>query len=338
MKKIICILISVLLALCFFGCSKADGEEETTVVNTKVEYPLSVTDHTGRTVEIKKEPKKIVCVDHASTVMLVALDQGDKLVGIESNAADYNIYKKCDKGLLKLSGVGSNTEFSVEKCKELSPDLVIIPNELKDEISKIEGNGAVVVVLNTKSNQQISDALDILSQLTNSIERANKLNNFISEKMNEMKSATAGDTISVYLTGNSSVLKTPSKDAFLQSIVNEANLSNCEKALIGNIWIKRTYQQINASNPEYIIIASDAEFDENAVLNDEKLLGVSAVQNQKVFKMPSDIENWDSPSVSSFLGSLWAASVTHEAYSKEEFTEAANDYYKEFFGFNAGIK
>lgn len=338
MKKVICILLSLILALCFFGCSKTDGEEETTVVNTKAEYPLSVVDHTGRTVEIKKEPKKIVCVDHASTVMLIALEQGDKLVGIESNAADYNIYNKCDKELLKLSGVGSETEFSIEKCKELSPDLVIIPNELKDEISKIEGTGAVVVALKTKSNQQISDALDILSQLTNSIERANKLNSFITEKMNEMKNATAGDTLSVYLTGEASVLKTAGRDMLLQSVINEANLSNCEKMFIGNKWVKRTYEQINASNPEFIIISSDAEFDENDVLNDENLSGVSAVQNQKVFKMPSDVENWDSPSVSSFLGSLWAASVTHEAYSYEEFTEAANDYYKEFFGFNAGIK
>ena len=73
-----------------------------------------------------------------------------------------------------------------------------------------------------------------------------------------------------------------------------------------------SYEQILTWNPDYIVLASDAEYTVESVLADENLAALDAVKNKKVIKLPDTYESWDSPVPASFIGVLWLAAQIHQ--------------------------
>ena len=58
------------------------------------------------------------------------------------------------------------------------------------------------------------------------------------------------------------------------------------------------------------------------------------MEEGRVYQMPGQVEEWDSPVPSGILGALWLTSTLHpESYSQEEFVADAQDFYREFYGF-----
>ena len=93
-------------------------------------------------------------------------------------------------------------------------------------------------------------------------------------------------------------------------------------------------ERLLAWNPDYIIIAADATYSVDDVLNDANLADCNAVKNKKVVKLPGDIEAWDSPVPASFLGSIYIASVLHpEKVTKDFYEECVTKFYESFYGF-----
>lgn len=69
------------------------------------------------------------------------------------------------------------------------------------------------------------------------------------------------------------------------------------------------------------------------VLKDGQLAGTAAVQNGRVYEMPSSFEAWDSPVPSGILGCMWLSSILHaDSYPFDEFREEAAEFYREFYG------
>ena len=83
-----------------------------------------------------------------------------------------------------------------------------------------------------------------------------------------------------------------------------------------------------------IILAADASYSVEDVLNDKVLADCTAVKNGAVYRIPNEIECWDSPVPGSVLGSLWLASVLHgDAYPAVEYEAAVIEFYETFYGF-----
>ena len=82
------------------------------------------------------------------------------------------------------------------------------------------------------------------------------------------------------------------------------------------------------------ILASDASYTAEDVLADENLKDCTAVKNGNVYHLPADVESWDSPVPSGFLGSFWMASVLHGDLITEADRDAViNEFYDTFYGF-----
>ena len=108
MKKVLCLLLSALL---FSGC--AAGEKEIIVTENKGSYPMTVVDQVGREVVLEKEPESIISNYYISTSMLIALDQDEKLVGVENNADLRPVYELSAEHILELPGMGTVKEFDL---------------------------------------------------------------------------------------------------------------------------------------------------------------------------------------------------------------------------------
>ena len=328
MKKILALLLALVLVLCAALSANAESA-----------YPVTITDHAGRSVTIESEPESIVSGYYIATSMLIALGQQDKLVGVENKADTRAIYQLSAPELISLPGMGTMKSFDLEGCAALNPDLVVLPLKLKDAAATLEELGFTAIVVNPESQALLEEAVSMLGSATGSADRAAELLNTIHESTAELEVALEGARQPlVYLSGNSAFLNTAGPGMYQHTLLTNAGAENAAKEITDTYWVEVSYEQLLAWNPEAIVIAADADYTAEDVLADTVLAGCTAVQNGAVIQIPGSIESWDSPVPASFLGSLYIASQLHpDLYSHENYAEAAVEFYETFYGFTPEV-
>lgn len=307
---------------------------------SNVIYPVTITDQAGREVVIEKEPETLVSGYYISSSLLIALELDDKMVGIEAKADKRPIYKLAAKELIDLPSVGSAKEFDLEGCAALNPELVILPMKLKDTAATLEELGIKTILVNPENEELLVEMIDIVSTATNTVEKGEAIKNFINTNK-DMLNAKLGDAekANVYLAGNSSVLSTAGNKMYQCKMIELAGGNNVAADIEDKYWVDVDYEQILTWNPDYIIIAAEADYSVEDVLNDETLSECNAVANGNVYKFPSDAEAWDSPVPSGILGSVWLANVLHpDVISIEERDSIIEEFYESFYEFKYSEK
>ena len=327
------LLLANLLALAACGSTGADTASGTGEAG--VLYPLTVTDQSGRTVTIEEEPQKLVSGYYISTSALIALDLDSKLVGIEAKADKRAIYSLSAPELVELPNVGTAKEFDLEGCAALEPDLVILPLKLKSAADILTELGIDVILVNPEDQGLLEEMVTLIGTATNTEARADELLSFISAQSGRLTADLADTTDpKVYLAGNSSMLSTAGDAMFQSDMIRLAGGENVAAEITDTYWVETSYEQILTWNPEYIILASDAAYTAEDVLNDANLADCDAVKNGNVYRMPAKAEAWDSPVPSGILGSVWLASVLHpDICTEAEAAEIIDSYYETFYDF-----
>lgn len=365
-KKIWMIMISIMLLSGIAACGKEqpqvndavssqqttidvsdDVPEETvvnnpeeTVVDNKESYPLTITDQMGREVVIKSKPESLVSSYYITTSAFLALGLDAQIVGIESNPEKRNLYKMCAPDLMEVAQVGSPKEFDLEVCASLQPDLVVLPMRAKDMVEPLEQLGITVLVVNPESQDEIIEMLQMIGAATDRSERAAQLTDYIQEKINLLKEKTANcERPLVYLGGNSSFLSTASKGMYQNDLIFLAGGQNVAGEIDDTYWVESSYEQILEWDPEVIAMASEAKYSPEEILAEPYLQDCRAIRKKKVYPIPSDIEAWDSPVPSGFLGAVYLASVLHpDLVSEKQYENMVEEYYEIFYGFSCAEK
>ena len=298
-------------------------------------YPLTLTDQAGREVTLEAEPETLVSGYYISTSLLIALGLEDDLVGIEAKADSRPIYARSAPQLLDLPSVGTAKEFDLEGCLALEPDLVILPLKLQDSADTLAEMGVPALVVNPEDQELLNEAVTLIGEATNTGERAGALLDFADEQEARLAGALEGvETPSVYLAGNSDFLSTAGDAMYQADMIRMAGGVNAAAEITDTYWANVSYEQILAWDPDYIVLASDASYTVDDVLNDPSLAGCKAVENGHVVQIPGDAEAWDSPVPSGILGSVWLASVLHpEQCPAGEAAAVINEFYETFYGF-----
>ena len=315
--------------------AKPADVEATSTESAEVSYPVTITDQAGRQVVIEKEPQTLVSGYYISSSLLIALELADKMVGIEAKAGKRPIYKLAAKELIDLPSVGSAKEFDLEGCAALKADLVILPMKLKEAAATLDELGIQTILVNPESEDLLIEMIDIISTATNTVDRAQDLKNFITDNKDMLNNKLSGSTpVNVYLAGNSSVLSTAGNKMYQCDMIELAGGNNVAAEIDDKYWVDVDYEQILSWNPDYIIIAAEAEYTVDDVLGDATLAECSAVKNGNVYKIPSNAEAWDSPVPSGILGSVWMASILHpDVVSSVDSDSIIKDFYETFYGF-----
>lgn len=297
-------------------------------------YPIQVTDQAGREILIEKEPEKVVSGYYISTSLAMALGLTDRLVGIESGADKRPIYGASAPSLLELPNVGSAKEFDLEGCVALEPDLVILPMKLKETAAILEELGISVLIVNPESQQLLEEMTSIIAKATDTEEKAEELLGFIGEQKKRLEEKKKDAALPrVYLSGNSDFLSTAGSGMYQDELISMAGGENVAGEIDDTYWVESSYEQILDWDPEYIIMASGANYSVEDVLADENLSVCTAVQNENVYHIPSDLEAWDSPVPSGILGAVWLSGILHpELSTEEECAAVIEEYYRNFYG------
>ena len=321
MKRFFAMLLALSLLLSLTVCVQAE--------------PVVLTDMAGREVSIEAVPERIVSGYYISTSTLIALGLSDKLVGIEAKADKRPIYKLSAPQLIALPNVGTAKEFNLEGCLALEPDLVILPLKLKSAAQTLEELGIDVLLVNPESQEQLMEMIALLGDATGTADRAGELADYIQTQQAALAELLAdADAPTVYLGGNSALLSTAGQAMYQSDMIVRAGGVNVAAEIQDTYWVDISYEQLLAWDPEYIILASDASYTAQDVLADENLKDCTAVKNGNVYHLPADVESWDSPVPSGFLGSCWMASVLHgDLVTESDCTAWINEFYGTFYGF-----
>lgn len=309
--------------------SAAAGDEMT------VTYPVTITDHLGREVTIEKQPESFVSGYYISTSLMIALGLDDQLVGVEAKADKRNIYKLSAPELTELPSVGTAKEFDLEGCAALKPDLVIVPTKLKDSIPAMEELGLTVIAVNPEDQTKLFETIDMISTAADVVEKGQELEYWISDALEGLKKSLDGvETPSVYLAGNSALLQTAGPEMYQSTLIENAGGVNAASDITDTYWADTSYEQVLSWNPDYIVLAADADYDVDSVLNDSALADCTAVKEGHIAQIPSNIEALDSPVPASFLGSYYVASILHpDVVTEDDFKTTEKNFYETFYGF-----
>lgn len=327
------------IVLSFVACTNTDGDKTNEGESASL-YPMTVTDQSGRTVTIEKEPQKLVSGYYISTSAIIALDLADKLVGIEAKANKRAIYSLSAPELIQLPNVGTAKEFDLEGCTALAPDLVILPIKLKSAADTLTTLGIDVLLVNPETQQLLEEMVTLIGKVTNTADKANALLGFISEQNERLTTSLSNaEKPKVYLAGNSNMLSTAGSAMYQSDMIRLAGGANVAADITDTYWVEISYEQLLTWNPEYIILASDATYRVEDVLTNPNLADCDAVKNGKVYQMPSKAEAWDSPVPSGILGAVWLSSVLHPVECTEADASAIIDsYYETFYDFKYSEK
>ncbi|MDD2534862.1 MAG: ABC transporter substrate-binding protein, partial [Eubacteriales bacterium] len=256
---------------------------------------IVVTDQLGRTINIQNPPQRIISSYYISTSLLIALGLEDRLVGIEDKPSKRPIYELSAPQLLTLPTVGTAKDFNLEAALALKPDLVILPTRLKDTIQTLDGLGIPVLGINPENTQLLNETIQLIGQATGTSARATQLIDYSARVHNQVSKLTTGKSQQViYLAGNSDLLLTAGAKMYQSSLITGAGAINAAAELTDTYWTNISYEQLLAWQPDSIVLASDATYTTESVMQNQALAGLMAIQNQQVFQMPNSLEAWDS--------------------------------------------
>ena len=297
--------------------------------------PITLEDQCGRSVTLEEPAKTIVSCYYVSSYAVMALGLSERMVGIENKADTREIYHQSAPAFLELPAVGTMKESNVELIASLEPDLVIMPAKLAEAAETLTGLGLDVLLVNPENHEDLCGMLALIGEACGVSDRADALISYYDEQMDTLAELTADATKPVvYMGGNSSYLTTAPADMYQSSLIDLAGGENAGAGLDGDYWTEVSYETILAWDPEVIVLPSGADYTVEDVLNDAQLAGVTAVENDAVYAMPSSLEEWDSPIPSGILGAMWMTSVLHPTlYTEAAFLEDAAAFYMEFYGF-----
>ena len=297
--------------------------------------PITLEDQTGRTVTLEEPADTIVSCYYVSSYAVMALGLSERMVGIENKADTREIYHLASPAFLDLPAVGTMKESNVELIASLAPELVIMPEKLAESAQTLTDLGLNVLLVNPENHDDLCEMLSLIGQACGVSAKAEELIAYYDEKMEDLESLTAGAAEPVvYMGGNSSYLTTAPADMYQSSLIDLAGGQNAGAALEGEYWTEVSYETILSYNPDVFVIPSGADYTADDIRGDAQLASLPAVQNNAIYTMPSQLEEWDSPIPSGILGAMWLTSMLHpDLYSTDTFAEEAAEFYETFYGF-----
>ena len=335
MKKIMAILLVLIMLIPVTACGQTNEKKGVDSTVSEVQYPVTVTDHAGRTVVIEKKPERFVSCYYITSSLLIALGLDEKTVGIENNPEYRPIYALSAPAMLELPWIGTAKSVDLEACATLAPDLAILPMKVKDSADDLEALGIKVLLVNPESQELLIEMISMVAKVTDTEARGNELIEYINSKENYLIELLRGeDTPRVYIAGNSNFLSTAGSAMYQSDMICLAGGMNVAAEIEDTYWAEIDYEQLLAWNPEYIILPSSAKYTVEDIVADPVLAGCQAIVNGNVYQIPGNAESWDSPVPGSFLGAFWLTNILHpDLLTETECNEVMDEYYEKFYAF-----
>lgn len=157
---------------------------------------LTISDQVGRIVYIPEKTERVVSLWPEATRILVALGEGEKIVGISNNEQGDPILSKIFPKLKTLPGVGDAEKgtCNIEELISLKPDVIFLFAEyadIADDIQNKTGIPVVCISLCIPATGGVFDysTITLIGDIMQKEERAGYLKKYLEDKIAKVKKA-----------------------------------------------------------------------------------------------------------------------------------------------------
>ncbi|MGW0734380.1 ABC transporter substrate-binding protein [Streptomyces sp. NPDC002851] len=285
---------------------------------------LTVTDLTGKSVELPHPARRVVTIPLPAASMVVAVNGGPEvLVGM--NAASRTAVAGSFLGsaypeLLKVPTDVAGAEFApnVESVLNLSPDVVIQWGDRGPGIVEpLRQAGLTVARLTYGTQKDLEGAIALYGALLGKRKRAERMVAGMRERMRKLRSelrtpgAGARSAPSVlYLRGATESLQVgggASYNHYVTELVGARNPAagiDSEQAAIDT-------EQLLKWDPDIVLLGNFGPAAPKDLYGDPALASLRAVRERRIYKVPLGGYRWDPPSQESPLMWQWLAGLVH---------------------------
>lgn len=237
------------------------------------------TDQTGREIEVRNEPKRIVSVVPSQTELLADLGLEDEVAGITKFCVHPETWFR------SKTRIGGTKQLHLDKIRELNPDL-IIANKEENEREQIEELAKEFPVW-ISDIQTIPDALQmiqVVGQLVNRTQRANELVEEIVWGFNKMQKAASPKRVAYFIWYRPWM--TIGSDTFISNMIHTIGWQNV--FAYKNRYPETTLDELAAHDPELVLLSSEPfPFKEKHIAEIEE-----ALPNAKVMLVDGEMFSW----------------------------------------------
>lgn len=286
MKKsgLLLIMLCLLMLVCFSaGCAK-----EETPVDTE-NTGLTVTDMTGRTVELAGPAEKIVVLTAADCEIIYALGAGDTVIG----RGEYCNYPE---EVADITSVESGGNTNVEQIIALQPDVVImsIMAQTEEQVNAIENAGIKVVITDAANIDDVYAAIRLIGNVVDKNEQAEQIvadmQAAFADIENKVKDATLDKTVYFEVSPLEWGLWTAGSNTFMDEIAQMLGLTNIFADVDG--WGEVSQEQVLERNPDYIVTVTmyfgEGPTPSEEIVSRDGWQNLNAIVNGNVYQADND--------------------------------------------------
>ncbi|MDO8840869.1 ABC transporter substrate-binding protein, partial [Methanocalculus sp.] len=267
-----CITIAILGLLCltvlYSGCVSPSTVTDSTVGSTR-----TITDMSGRTLEIPVKIDRIISTVPMTTFVVYALAP-EKLIGINMNPNKINGRVYMTDEFLSLPNIGGwfgKQTGNYEIFMSMNPNIIIAGEGIGDfatvleEHQQVFGDIPVVGVLEARNSRSYDDAILFLGNLLGEEEKADELVEFyrrvVTTVTDRVSDLPEDELVRVYYAEGPKGLLTDPTGSFHSELIDVAggiNVADCA-ILPGVGQTSVSMEQVTRWNPD-VIIAGDPTF------------------------------------------------------------------------------
>jgi iron complex transport system substrate-binding protein len=313
--------------------------------------PLRVTDATGRTVELKRPPQRVVVVGHGPFMALDLLYMfpgvSSRLVGVEKKGQSTSDFVPLlDPAFAQKASLQSP---GPEQIAALHPDLVLIGSRgLDPAAAALAEIGIPVVGLGLESPEEFYRDVGNVGLLLGQTERARTIVSYYRTRLARIRAgwkdvpepARPRVLLVEYAErGGPAAVRVPAR-AWMQTQEVETAGGRpvwLDGAAPGSGWTVANLEQIARWDPDRIIVVVWYTLDPAEVLaklrSDARWSALRAVRSGALNALPSDIYGWDTPDPRWLLGMTWMAKTLHpERFKSLDVKAEVRDFYRTLYG------
>ncbi len=209
---------------------------------------FTVTDMTGREVELAAPAQRIVALTPSDCEILYAIGAGDLLVG-RGTYCDY------PAEVSELPVVASGADTNVEQILALEPDVLIMSTmaQTEEQVAALEAAGVRVIVSDAQDIAGVYDAITLIGAVCGKTAEADALVADMKAGFEDIaaKAENAGKTVYFEVSPLQYGLWTAGKGTFMDELATLCGLTNAFADVEG--WSGISEEQVLERDPDYIV-------------------------------------------------------------------------------------
>lgn len=299
-----------------------------------------VIDSLGNEVTIPTNVTRVASMRSGITEIICALGQQDKIVAVDEMTkvgGGYGAFiAGVHPGLMERAAPFAGGDINAEEMLRLAPDLVLHggygrikqAEALKKQVPELP-----VVIAHFETIDAYMDDIRIVAQCVNAQERAEKLIAYLQGTLDfvhsRVKDIPEADKVRVFYGGHD-IYHAYTPETFEHAQIDLAGGVNVAQDLVG--WLPEVSpEQMLVWDPQVIVVLNGVDVE--AILNDPKVAGVSAVKDRRVYALPE--AGWDFSSPRALFCIEWLATKLYpEHFADVDIQAEADAFYHAVFGVN----